>query len=84
MNVELAGRMSKFGAAAKLTQTSLPPTPPWAASVSAPSCVVETLSLPTPNVQWPAVTTTVGLSSVPLQVNQEPGSLNRELGASGT
>ena len=33
--------------------------------------------MPSGNVQCPAVTTMVGLTSVPLQLNQPPGSLNR-------
>ena len=71
--------MSKFGTSVKLIQTSLPPTPPWAASVSAPSWVVDTPFRPTPNVQWPAVTTIVASSSVPVQVNQPPGSSKRRV-----
>ena len=33
--------------------------------------------VPSGNVQCPAVTTIVGLTSVPVQLNQPPGSVNR-------
>jgi hypothetical protein len=39
---------------------------------------------PVPNVQCPAVTTMVGLTSVPEQVNQPPGSSNRGSTAVGS
>ena len=62
----LLGRMLKSGASAKLIHTSFPPDPP----------LVGSPSVPVSNVQWPAATTTVGLTGVPVQVNQAPGSLN--------
>jgi len=48
--------MLKSGAELKLIQMSFPPLPPPA--------VVGSPSRPTPNVQWPAVRTTVGEMSV--------------------
>ncbi len=54
---------------------SLPPEPlPSAAVWRFAGLVVDAPSSPTANVQWPAVTTTVGLISVPEQLNQPPGS----------
>jgi hypothetical protein len=41
-----------------------------------PDAVGSPLS-PVPKVQCPAVTTIVGLTSVPVQLNQPPGSSNR-------
>jgi hypothetical protein len=67
MNSELDGRMLESGSSAKLIQTSLPPDPDGVGSPSSP----------VPNVQCPAVTTTVGLTSVREQLNQPPGSSNR-------
>jgi hypothetical protein len=74
MNSELGGRMLKSGVSAKLIHTSLPPEPD---AVSSPFS-------PVPNVQCPAVTTMVGLTSVPEQVNQPPGSSNRGSTAVGS
>ena len=54
---------------------SLPPNPP--------SSVVATPSLPTPNVQWPAVSTTVGLISVPEQLNHPAGIREPGVGVVG-
>ena len=55
------------GTSAKPIQTSLPADPE----------VVGSPLRPVPNVQWPAVTTVVGLTSVPVQLNQPPGSSKR-------
>ena len=70
MNDELGASMLKSGASLKLIQTSLPPEP------LPPAAVVEAPSSPVPYVQWPAVTTIVEFSSVPVHVNQPPGSAN--------
>jgi len=74
MKSVLGGKMLKSGSSAKLIHTSLPPEPD---SVGSPFS-------PVPKVQCPAVTTIVGLTSVPEQVNQAPGSSKRGSTAVGS